>query len=72
MNNRIEKLAFEAKQFARAQMAHPMDPAIFSASVFEKKFAELIIKETLETALYGDEHEQARANVRQLFGVNNG
>jgi hypothetical protein len=35
------------------------------------KFAELIVQETLNVALYGDEHAQARDNVKTLFGVEN-
>lgn len=34
-----------------------------------EKFAELIVQQTLNVALYGDEFEQARANVKMLFGV---
>jgi len=37
----------------------------------EQKFAELIVQETLNVALYGDEHAQARTNVKTLFGVEN-
>lgn len=47
MNERIKKLGEQAKQYAREQMAHPMDRNLFSAAVFEAKFAELIIKECL-------------------------
>ncbi len=36
-----------------------------------EKFAELIVQETLNVALYGDEHAQARTNVKTLFGVEN-
>ena len=32
-------------------------------------FAELLIQECVDVALYGDEHEQARTNVQQHFGV---
>ena len=32
-------------------------------------FAELILEECTKVALYGDEYEQARANVHQHFGV---
>jgi len=35
------------------------------------KFAELIVQETLNVALYGDEFVQARTNVKTLFGVEN-
>ena len=37
----------------------------------KKKFAELIVQETLNVALYGDEFVQARTNVKTLFGVEN-
>ena len=45
MNERIRKLAEQAKQYAREQMDHSMDPLMFSAEVFQTKFAELIIRE---------------------------
>ena len=48
LNTQIEKLANQAKQYAREQMAHSMDPLIFSASVFQQKFAELIIQECVQ------------------------
>jgi hypothetical protein len=35
------------------------------------KFAELIVQETLNVALYGNEFVQARTNVKTLFGVEN-
>lgn len=47
MNKRIKELAEQAKQYAREQMAHPMDSELFSASVFQEKFAELLIDETV-------------------------
>lgn len=50
MNERIEELAEQAKKFARKQMAHTMDPKLFYAKDFERKFAELIIKECMEVA----------------------
>ena len=33
------------------------------------EFAELIVRECMDIALYGDEFEQARSNVKQHFGV---
>ena len=50
LNTQIEKLANQAKQYARDQMSHSMDPLIFSASVFQQKFAELIIQECVVCA----------------------
>ena len=50
MTPRIKELAEQAKQFAREQMAHPIMPELFSANVFQQKFAELIINETLSVA----------------------
>jgi hypothetical protein len=32
-----------------------------------EKFAELILQECLTVALYGDEHAQARINIKTLF-----
>ena len=48
MNEKIKALAEEAKQYAREQMAHPMAPEVFSAEVFQQRFAELIVKECIE------------------------
>lgn len=49
MNERIRELAEQAKQFARDQMAHAKKPYLFSAEVFEQKFAELIVQECINT-----------------------
>lgn len=65
MNNRINQIA---KQAHESCFDNPYVPN-FSSERFNKKLAELIIKETLSVALYGDEFEQARNNVKQLFGV---
>lgn len=34
-----------------------------------ERFAELIVQNLLSTALYGDEFEQARSNVKQYLGL---
>lgn len=44
MNQRIQAIAAEAKQYARDQMNHNMMPELFSAAVFEQRYAELLIK----------------------------
>ena len=65
MNERIRELALQA--------GHTPLPGFDFANdlqeVFLKKFAELIVEEVLGVALYGDEFEQARSNVKLLFGV---
>lgn len=48
MNNRIKELTEQAKSFARAQMSHALNPMLFSADVFQQKFAELVAMECLE------------------------
>lgn len=45
MNKIIEEFAVQAKKFAIEQLGHPHDPTLFSARVFQEKFAELIVKE---------------------------
>lgn len=45
MNQKIDELAERAKLYAREQMSHNIEPGLFSASVFQEKFAELIIEE---------------------------
>jgi len=44
---RKKKLIEEAKQFAREQMAHPMEPMLFSAEVFQNKLVELVVRECM-------------------------
>ena len=51
MNERIKELAEQAKQYARDQFAHTMEPGLFSADVFQEKFAELIIQDCVTTII---------------------
>jgi hypothetical protein len=68
MNERIKQLAEQAKQYAREVMAHPMDPTLFSADVFQQKFAELIVQECIKkcefvatmAAVTNDDDEMSR------------
>lgn len=80
MNERIQELAEHAKQFARDQMAHSKKPYLFSTSVFEEKFAELIIQKCIsQIALigvsnFGNEDimwtvETAIASIDTHFGI---
>lgn len=80
MNERIQALAEQAKQYAREQMAHPMDPNLFSAAVFQEKFAELIIQECLDCANWVGESNKnpvepvhtahaINKRIKQRFGV---
>lgn len=47
MNKLVEEFAVQAKKFAIEQMGHPHDPTLFSARVFQEKFAELIVNECI-------------------------
>ena len=50
MNPKIARLARQAKEFAIEQMGHEFVPTLFSAVVFQQKFAELIIAECANVA----------------------
>lgn len=50
MNERVRELADQAKAYAREQMGHTTNTGLFSARVFEDKFAELIVLECAEQA----------------------
>jgi hypothetical protein len=39
------------------------------SDAWKQVFAKLILKECLETALYGDEFEQARENIKKCFNL---
>lgn len=71
MNARIKELAEQAKQYAREQMAHPMDPELFSASVFQEKFAELIVEECIRFG-HDDNGWKPDYMIKEHFGVKNG
>ena len=47
MNERIQELAKQAKEYAKKQTSHTMIPDLYSARVFEEKFAELIVQECM-------------------------
>ena len=51
MNERIEKLAVEARQYAFGEVENSQDPTEWSTKyyneMFEQKFAELIVRECL-------------------------
>ena len=70
MNERIKLLAEQAREFATTR--HPVSNIVLSVNSekFEEKFAELIVKETLQVAragiAYGDGMEDA---VYKYFGV---
>lgn len=38
-------------------------------SIMAATLTELVVNDVLDTALYGDENEEARANVKKHFGV---
>jgi hypothetical protein len=52
MNERIEKLAVEARQYAFGEVENSQDPTEWSTKyyneMFEQKFAELIVRECIE------------------------
>lgn len=70
MNKEFLKFAKQAGIFAETEYPGSFakyDPNWFD--LYNHKFAELILKECLDVALYGDEFEQARTNIKTLFGV---
>jgi hypothetical protein len=68
MNNLIEDLAAKAKVYAQEQFGHTMNPMLFSAAVFQKKFAELIVRECIAAALSNDDPLTA-SDIADKFGV---
>jgi hypothetical protein len=52
MNERIEKLAVEARQYAFGEVENSQDPTEWSTKyyneMFEQKFAELIVRECID------------------------
>ena len=48
MNERIQKLAEQARQYAIEKIENSQDPAEWSTAMFEQKFAELIVRECYE------------------------
>ena len=68
MNERIRELVVES---GNGQMRDGrLYPHIGSRTEADwQRFSELIVEEVLGVALYGDEFEQARSNVKLLFGV---
>lgn len=52
MNERIEKLAVEARQYAFGEVENSQDPTEWSTKyyneMFEQKFAELIVRECIK------------------------
>jgi len=72
MNERIEKLAVEARQYAFGEVENSQDPTEWSTKyyneMFEQKFAELIVRECInqvkeqylpvmeDVAMMNDEH----------------
>lgn len=60
MNERIFELAKQCYEY-KAEM--------LDIWFNKEKFVELLLKECMDVALYGDEFEQAKANIKQHFGV---
>ena len=48
MNERIQELAEQARQYAIEKIKNSQDPAEWSTAVFEQKFAELIVRECVQ------------------------
>jgi len=63
MNERIEKLAVEARQYAFGEVENSQDPTEWSTKyyneMFEQKFAELIVRECAEI---GDNYQDILGN----------
>lgn len=64
MNERIQELSEQCHW-----ETHGVNGELLASEFDEQKFAQLILKECLDVALYGDEFEQARTNIKTLFGV---
>ena len=75
MNERIRKLAEQARYDSRnekhyLERVHNREITLDEyQEIYDKKFAELLVRECMDAALYGDEFEQAKANIKQHFGV---
>jgi hypothetical protein len=77
MNERIEKLAVEARQYAFGEVENSQDPTEWSTKyyneMFEQKFAELIVKECMEWcdahATIDGSAQQIRNSIKNYFGV---
>ena len=77
MNERIEKLAVEARQYAFGEVENSQDPTEWSTKyyneMFEQKFAELIVKECMEWcdahATIDGSAQQVRNSIKNYFGV---
>ena len=69
MNQRAIQLYQQAAAFAYQTAGADAGRGTIVESLTAGKFAELIVRECVEVALYGDEFDQARTNVKSLFGV---
>jgi hypothetical protein len=77
MNERIEKLAVEARQYAFGEVENSQDPTEWSTKyyneMFEQKFAELIVRECADLfrLTFTDEQYQRRIDktILKHFGV---
>lgn len=69
MNERIKELAKQAGINCVVPTVGTLEYSSKGEIEHLKKFTELIVRECLNIALYGDEFEQARSNVKQHFGV---
>jgi hypothetical protein len=82
MNERIEKLAVEARQYAFGEVENSQDPTEWSTKyyneMFEQKFAELIVRECAEVCadrgkmhdgLYSAWADDCSKRIGKHFGV---
>jgi len=67
MNERIQKLADQAEDYADADDKFPY-PSVAWLSTFKEKFAELIVKECMSIAT-GNGSELTAQDIAQHFGV---
>ena len=73
MNEKIKQLALQAKQYAEDEQNNPLK--IYTLDCFNEKFAELIVKDLLESMLdyYGPKDclpmEEIQAFTKEHFGV---
>jgi hypothetical protein len=84
MNERIQQLAEQARQYAIQKIENSQDPTEWSTVMFEQKFAELIVRECMNVAVYKSDgmiftadvaghqaagRECAAKMIKQHFGV---
>jgi hypothetical protein len=68
MNDRIEKLADEAEEYAVRVTTGDWEVGLAYQDLFNKKFAELIVRECMSD-LYLNGYDDAMIQIQKHFGV---